>query len=47
MIKSVAVDLPAFKIQALEDGNVARTITNCSFGRDGHRHRSLLTAVYQ
>ena len=37
MIKSISVNMPAFKIDVSQDGQVVRTITNCSFGRDGHR----------
>jgi len=37
MGKSISVNMPAFTIEAAEDGNVVRTISSCSFGREGHR----------
>jgi len=35
--KSISVNMPAFAIEARENGKVVKTITTCSFGRDGHR----------
>jgi hypothetical protein len=35
--KSIAVVMPAFTVEVLEDGNVVKTINTCSFGREGHR----------
>ena len=37
MTKSISVNMPAFTIEASENGNVVKTISTCSFGRDGHR----------
>lgn len=37
MDRSILVSLPTFRIEVNEDGKTVRTITKCSFGRDGHR----------
>jgi lipoprotein-anchoring transpeptidase ErfK/SrfK len=37
MQKSISVNMPQFIVEALEDGNVVKQITTCSFGREGHR----------